>query len=116
MNLSGGIFLDEDEDLMSETPILDITQKQREVAEKKLISNEMLFPEEEEAYKKMTKKKKRSTTARERVELPGDMLILYEEKVAAFDPETATKKEIREFRKILTEISNVRYPRKPKKK
>ena len=109
---------DEDEE-ESESPILDLTAAQREKAQKKLNSGEMLFPEERAEAKKLVKRSKKDRADRPaRILGPVSQDILDEvgDAIGEFDAETANKKMIRTLRKALQHLSLARYPKKKKDK
>lgn len=110
---------EEEDEEESESPILDLTEKQREKAQKRLNSGEILFPEEEEDAKKRVKKSKRERGERTpRVVAPVSQDILDEvgDALGDFDAETANKKQIRTLRKALQHLSLARYPKKKREK
>jgi len=74
-------------------------------------SREVLNPSDEDVEKVLKVRQKGKA-----IEIPLDLEKKYEKYRDSFDPSTASKKEIRAFRKVLSEISNFKYPKKSKKK
>jgi len=109
---------DEDEEEEEEEEgILDLTRKEREHAQKKLASGEMLFPEEEEDLKKKVKVRRApSESTRAVAPVSQDILDEVGDALGDFDAETANKKKIRALRKALQHLSLARYPKKKREK
>jgi len=107
---------DEEDEEESESPILDVTEEQREHAQKRLNSGEMLFPEEEEDFKKRVKKPKGDRAHRVVAKVDQDILDEVGDALGDFDAETANKKQIRTLRKALQHLSLARYPKKKREK
>lgn len=106
------------EDEVVETPILDITQAQRERAQKKVNDGDMLFPEEVEENKIREKRIKSSRSESKRIvpEVPQSILDEVGDALGDFDAEHANKKKIRALRKALQNLSLARYPKKIREK
>jgi len=112
---SGGIFIDEESDEESDdsTSILDITAEQRTAAKAKLDSGEMLFPEQEKDLKELVRvpKVQREQKTHFAYEFDENTITDFDDFVGAFDLQLATKKQFRAFRKLLSKMCNLRYPR-----
>lgn len=124
--MNGGIFFDED-DMEKLNPkgkkaALDVTKKEKEQISKEK-KEDILFPDDEEfneilpkERKKREKSERSKKVSRVKIELPQDLLDEYGDFLGDFDPSTASKKKFREFRKLLTRLSLVRYPKKQREK
>ncbi len=123
----GGIFIDEaDEKKYKGKPIVDVSEKTKSKASK-LKKEDLLFPEGDEDFEEIlpAAKKKRDKSeraprgesrSRAMIEIPQDLLDEFEDIHSTFEPERATKKQFRQYRKMLSELCNVRYPKKKREK
>lgn len=124
--MDGGIFFDDnDQELLNpegKKAALDITKKQKDKISKEK-KEDILFPDDEEFNEILPKERKKRDKAersekvsRVKIELPQDLLDEYGDFLGDFDPSTASKKKFREFRKLLTRLSLIRYPKKQREK
>lgn len=125
--MNGGIFFDDkDAEILNpkgKKAALDFPVKDREKVSKEK-KEDILFPDDEEfdtilpkERPKRDKSERRSKgSSRINIEVPQDLLDEYGDLLGEFDPSTSSKKKFREFRKLLTRISLVRYPKKQKEK
>lgn len=122
----GGIFIDEnDRYRFKGKPVVDVDDKTKSKASK-LKKEDLLFPEDDEfeeilpAEKKKKDKSERKAKGESRsramIEIPQDLLDEFGDIHSTFEPERATKKQFRQYRKILSELCNVRYPKKKREK
>lgn len=90
----------------------------KERAKEKLASGEMMLQEEEDHLKELTGLKKIKRDKLNKVTRNKIMPLAKKETIEEvntlfdnFDPESATKKEIRTVRKILTQLMHERFPK-----
>ena len=101
--------------------ILGIILENQKLAKNKLSSGEMLFEDQKKHYHKVLgirqhRPKNRRIKAMAKVPFEGKEADAVADLIDTFDPGTANKKEIREFRKALGELSKAKYPKGAKKK
>lgn len=123
--MDGGIFGD-DEGRKKVEAVVGITSSKKEKARKKVKDEDALFPDGDDLFKEIlppqkvkkekSERKSKASRVGKKVELPEDLLDEYNEMLEDFSPEFANKKQIRNFRKLLTKISLIKYPKKPKEK
>lgn len=110
--------LEEDEEELSETPILDATEEEIKQAKNRRKDAVGIFPEDEAREKKANRKKREKKEKTPRTIPVVDQSILDEvgDALGVFDAETANKRVIRELRRALQKLSLARYPKKKKEK
>lgn len=122
----GGVFLDEDDKKKFKgQSVVDVSAKAKAKASK-LKKEDLLFPEDDEEFEEIlpAAKKKRDKSerapkesrSRAMIEIPQDLLDEFGDIHSTFEPERATKKQFRQYRKMLSELCNVRYPKKIREK
>lgn len=105
----------------SKPNILDITINAQREAEHKLTSGEMLLDEQKDNYNRRLGIRKRKRNRKERTrkmskEYTGPEVEVVKGLVETFNPITANKKQIRELRKALGNLSKAKYPKSEKAK